>query len=269
MNRDAGEQPGLPESGSEPNALPMPRWEFLRLVTFGTATSVIAGKLWRREVLAFCDPLPGQKDAVFKVRISDYPALAQDWGSVRLGINPVRPFEPFPDGPFYPFLINRDGTGKFYVLDCECRHAGCIVPTFDIFEMGIRCPCHQSFFGIDGAVLEGPAAFPLHAYQSNFDGNDLLTIRVPCWGFETRLAVLPGGPTSRVKLEFPALEHLTYEVLFSTRPQGPWTVASFATTPTGPANQTSFTTLGGDATLYLDRTTATGFYAVGMKLSEV
>ena len=59
----------------------------MKLLTFGTATSVIAGKLWRREVLAFCDPLPGQQDAVFKVRVSDYPALLQDlapytWASI-------------------------------------------------------------------------------------------------------------------------------------------------------------------------------------------
>ena len=46
------------------------RW-FVKLLTFGTATSVIAGKLWQREVLAFCDPLPGEQDAVFKVRIGD------------------------------------------------------------------------------------------------------------------------------------------------------------------------------------------------------
>lgn len=87
----------------------IPRRRFVKLLTFGTVTSVIAGKLWQREVLAFCDPLPNQKDAVFKVRVSDYPALLQVFGSVRLGINPVRPDdEPFPDGPFYPFLINRD-----------------------------------------------------------------------------------------------------------------------------------------------------------------
>src|SRR5688572_18632112 len=113
----------------------MLRRRFIRLLTFGTATSVIGGRLWQREVMAFCDPLPDQKDAVFKVRISDYPALLQDFGSVRLGINPVSPdLEPFPDGPFYPFLINRDDAGKFYVLDCECRHASCVVPAFNVAE---------------------------------------------------------------------------------------------------------------------------------------
>jgi Rieske Fe-S protein len=248
----------------------IPHRRFVKLLTFGTATSVIAGKLWQREVPAFCEPLPGQKDAVFKVRISDYPALLQDWGSVRIGINPVRPdVEPFPDGPFYPFLINRDDAGNFYVLDCECRHASCVVPTFDTNNLSIDCPCHGSRYGVDGAVINGPAQFPLHAYQFEYDGSDLLTIHVPCWGFETKLGVASAGPSARIKLEFPMQGQVTYEVVFSTSPQGPWSVASFATTPTGPANQTSINTFGGDATLYLDRTTATGFYAVGMKLTEV
>lgn len=245
-----------------------PRRRFVKLLTFGTATSMMAGKLWQREVLGFCDPLPDQKDAVFKVRVSDYPALLQNFGSVRLGINPVGN-DDFPDGPFYPFLINRDDLGNFHVLDCECRHASCVLPALDASEQGIRCGCHGSFYRIDGAVLEGPAEFPLHAYQFEFDGSDLLTIRVPCWGFETKLAVLPGGPGTRVKLDFPVQGQVTYEVVFSPSPQGPWTVASFATTPDGPADQTSLTTFGGEATLYLDRTTDTGFYAIGMKLSEV
>src|SRR5678816_3428164 len=103
----------------------IPRRRFIKFITFGTATSVIAGKLWQRDVLAFCDPLPEQTEGIVKVRLSDYPALLEDWGSVRLGINPVRPdSEPFPDGSFYPFLINRDDSDKFYVLDSQCRHAG-------------------------------------------------------------------------------------------------------------------------------------------------
>ena len=248
----------------------LPRRRFVKLLTFGTATSVIAGKLWQRDVLAFCDPLPGQKDAIFKVRVSDYPALLQSWGSVRLGINPVLPdVEPFPNGPFYPFLINRDDAGNFYVLDCECRHASCVVPPFDMFDLSITCPCHGSRYGVDGGLINGPAQSPLHAYQFEFDGSDLLTIHVPCWGFVTKLEVLPGGPVSRVKLVFPTQGQITYEVVFSPSPQGPWSVAPFATTAAGPATQTTLTTMGGDATLYLDRTTATGYYAVGMKLTEV
>lgn len=258
-----------PES-RKPNILRVPRRQFLKLVTFGTATSVLGGTLWQREVLAYCDPLPGQEDAVFKVRISDYPALLQDWGSVRIGINPVRPdVEPFPDGSFYPLLINRDDAGNFYVLDCECRHASCVVPTFDASEFGVRCPCHGSFYGVDGAVINGPATSPLHTYPFEFDGNDVLTIHIPCWGFDVKALVLSGGPNSRIRLDFATNPNVTYEVIFRERLNTPWTTASFATTPAGPADQTSLVTFGGDVSVYLDRSTATGFYAVGMKLSEV
>ena len=248
----------------------IPRRRFVKLLTFGTATSIVAGKLWQREVLAFCEPGPGEvvKDGVFKVRLSDYPALSQDFGSVRLGLNPVS-HDHYPDGTFYPFLINRDDFGNFYVLDCQCLHQGCSVPTFDPGELGIRCPCHGSFYGIDGEVLEGPTTQALHRYQFEFDGDDTLAIHIPCWGFEVKAEVLPGGPNSRIRLDFEAFQNTTYEVKFREKNNSPWTTASFATAPTGPADQTSLTTFAGPVSVYLDRTTATGYYAVGVKLSEV
>lgn len=248
----------------------IPRRRFIKFVTFGMATSVVAGKLWQREVLAFCEPGPGEivKDGVFKVRISDYPALSQDFGSVRLGLNPVGN-DNRPDGTFQPFLINRDDFGNFYVLDCQCRHEGCTVPTFDTGELAIHCACHDSLYGIDGEVLMGPAEQALHRYQFEFEGNDTMTIHVPCWGFEVKAAVLPGGSRSRIRIDFEAFQNATYEVSFREHLQGPWTTANFATTPTGPANQTSLTTFAGPVSVYLDRNTATGYYAVGVKLGEV
>jgi len=255
----------------------IPRRRFIKFITFGTATSMIAGRLWQREVLAYCNPLSGLKEGVVKVRISDFPALQEDWGSVRLGINPVRPdVEPFPDGAFYPFLINRDDAGNFYVVDCECRHASCVVPTYGIdpqdpFQMqrGIRCPCHGSLYDIDGTVLEGPTLSPLDAYPFEFDGNDTLTIRITCWGLEVKAAVMAGGPNSRIRLDWNAGQNITYEVSFRQNETAPWTQASFSTTPNGPANQTSLTAFAGDTSVYLDRATTTGFYAVSMRLSEV
>jgi len=246
----------------------IPRRNFLKLVTFGTATSIVAGKLWQRDVLAYCENLPGQQNAVFKVKISDFPALQSEFGSVRLGINPVSSPDPIDDGRFYPFIITRDGFGNFFVLDSECRHARCVVPAYDNIEFLIRCSCHGSAYAVDGSVLEGPAQQPLHRYQASFDGMDTLTIQIPCWGFATQATVLPGSGTPRLRLDFDATKEVTYEVSFAQSPNGPWTTASFATSPTGLADQTSLTpATSGPVAVYLDRTTTSGFYAVGMKLA--
>ena len=251
---------------------PLSRRRFVKLLTFGTATSLVAGKLWQREVLAYCDPLPGDLTATFKVRLSDYPALLEAFGSVRIGINPVRPDqEPFPDGNFWPIIINRDDGGNFYVLDSECRHASCVVPTYDPNEQpqpGMRCPCHGSLYHITGEVLEGPAQDSLRTYPFTYDGHDTLTIEVTCWGFKTELFV-PPADNRRVRLSFPTFPFVKYEVFFRKNLQVPWVPAAFAITRNGPADQTVFNALGLPATLYLDRKTTAGFYAVSMKLMEV
>lgn len=203
------------------------------------------------------------------MRISDYPALLQSWGSVRLGLNPITGGDPFPDGDFYPILINRDDAGKFYVLDCECRHQSCVVPPFNLADSGIHCQCHGSLYWIDGSVLNGPAASPLGAYQFESDGNDTLTIHIPCWAFQVSASVLPGGASPRIQIDFYANTNVTYELSFCQRLQDAWTTAQFATTPSGATNQTSLLGPGGEVSVYVDRTTASGFYAIGMKLARV
>ena len=245
----------------------VPRRRFIKFLTFGTATSLVGGKLWRRDVLAYCVPSPEEKTAVFKVRLSDYPALFEDYGSVRLGINPVN--GDAPDGDFWPILINRDGVGNFHVLDTECRHDKCVVPTYDATEFLIRCPCHNSEYAIDGSVLKEPATQPLFRYPFEYDGDDTLTIQVPCWGFETQLSVLPGGPLSRVRLDFNSFRKAVYEVSFRERNTDSWTPAGFSLTPDGEANLTSWEADGNDASIYLDRTTPSGFFGVSTKLSAV
>src|SRR6266853_6790445 len=245
------------------------RRKFLKFVTFGTATSFVSGKLWRREVMAYCEPIPDQPQGVFKVRVSDYPALLQSWVSVRIGVNPVTGGDPFPDDDFYPILINRDDAGKFYVLDCECQHQSCVVPPFNLADGGIHCQCHGSLYGIDGSVLNGPTVSPLGAYQFEFDGNDTLTIHIQCWAFQVSATVLPGGANSRIRIDFYGNTNVTYEISFRQQVGDAWARASFATTPSGPVNQTTLLGSGVDVSVYVNRATANGYYAVGMKLARV
>jgi nitrite reductase/ring-hydroxylating ferredoxin subunit len=254
-----------PQNGKPFGARITPRRKFLKWVTFGTATSIIGGKLWRQDLLAHCDPGPGLSDGVFKIRVSDYPALGQAYGSVRLGLNPV---SSYPDGDFYPILINRGASNDFYVLDCECRHESCVVPTFDMSLFCIQCECHGSQYWIDGSLLNGPAADPLFSYPFEYDGQ-YLTIHISCWGFSVQAAPAPSGSNGRIQITFTAHPNVTYQVNFSQKPGGPWTTTSFATTPTGPLNQTSLSNLGGDVSIYVNRPGAMGFFAVEMVLSEI
>ncbi|GGQ75065.1 FAD-dependent oxidoreductase [Couchioplanes azureus] len=54
----------------------------------------------------------------------------------------------------------RDDTGRIHAVSARCTHLGCIVH-FNDAETAWECPCHGSRFGIDGAVVQGPANKPL------------------------------------------------------------------------------------------------------------
>jgi Rieske Fe-S protein len=245
------------------------RRRFIKTFALGTAFSSYLGRPWRANVMAETVARAAQQNATFKIRVSDYPPLANQFGSVRLGVNPVRPdAEPFPDGDFWPFLINRGENGEFYVLDSECRHASCVIPAYEESSFGMQCPCHGSTYAIDGSILTGPTEFPLRAYQFEFDGDDTLTIHIPGLGFATTTS-LAGPAGSRLRLNFATHYGITYQVHFRARITDPWAIIPFSTTPDGPANETAFFAISLPASLYVDRTTATGFYAVSMLLAEV
>jgi len=56
--------------------------------------------------------------------------------------------------------VYRDDDGGLHALSARCTHLGCLVQ-FDDAEKHWACPCHGSRFGVDGAVLHGPATKPL------------------------------------------------------------------------------------------------------------
>ncbi|MFH8485010.1 FAD-dependent oxidoreductase [Streptomyces longisporoflavus] len=56
--------------------------------------------------------------------------------------------------------VYRDKEGAAHAVSARCTHLGCLV-AFNEAETAWECPCHGSRFGIDGAVLQGPALSPL------------------------------------------------------------------------------------------------------------
>ena len=53
-----------------------------------------------------------------------------------------------------------DEEGRRHAVSPTCTHLGCLV-SFNGEEKAWECPCHGSRFGLDGAVLQGPATKPL------------------------------------------------------------------------------------------------------------
>jgi menaquinol-cytochrome c reductase iron-sulfur subunit len=55
----------------------------------------------------------------------------------------------------------------------QCTHLGCAYH-WDEAKTEFICPCHTSFFSIDGKVLSGPAPRPLDRYATKIDGAKLM-----------------------------------------------------------------------------------------------
>jgi Rieske Fe-S protein len=59
-----------------------------------------------------------------------------------------------------PVACYRETDGRLHRCSAVCTHLACIV-SWNHVEKTWDCPCHGSRFGIDGAVLNGPAIKPL------------------------------------------------------------------------------------------------------------
>ncbi len=56
-------------------------------------------------------------------------------------------------------VVTQPTAGVFEGFVARCTHAGCKLSSVTGGELD--CPCHGSRFGLDGAVLRGPAVTPL------------------------------------------------------------------------------------------------------------
>jgi len=152
---------------------------FLSHFVVGTAFSTFMGRAWFATLVADCQAVLAGA-GILRVKISDFPALQIENGSVRLALNPFVPTNPNVT-PFYPVLVNRGAGDRFFTLRTRCSHQGCVVPPFDASVGASVCPCHGSRYAIDGSVIAGPALRRLTVYTNSFDGA-ILCIQKPGLG---------------------------------------------------------------------------------------
>jgi menaquinol-cytochrome c reductase iron-sulfur subunit len=55
--------------------------------------------------------------------------------------------------PIGSVYLRREANGKIEALNTTCPHAGCFV-NFDQQADCFKCPCHNSFFKLDGEIIE-------------------------------------------------------------------------------------------------------------------
>jgi menaquinol-cytochrome c reductase iron-sulfur subunit len=55
----------------------------------------------------------------------------------------------------------------------QCTHLGCAYH-WDEGKSEFLCPCHNSVFSLNGAVVSGPAPRPLDRYEMKIEGGKLL-----------------------------------------------------------------------------------------------
>jgi Rieske Fe-S protein len=63
----------------------------------------------------------------------------------------------------------RDERGAIHAYSAACTHLGCHLH-WNSFERCWDCPCHGSQFSVDGAVLNGPAIYPLEKIEVDSEG---------------------------------------------------------------------------------------------------
>ena len=244
--------------------IPSTRRDFLRIVLFGPAISMVAGRAWHGTAVAGLAPLAEEMGAgLLRLRLADFPPLQGAFGSVRLGLTPLN-----QTGPMPPLIVTRDGD-EYFVVSSECTHAGCTIPAFTAAKVS-QCPCHGSRYGPDGRVLRGPAPAPLVSYLHGIDATGVMTVRLPDFpAYEVTVGGVTAPGSGRVAVEFLALRNVEYEVFGRASVAETWAVRSFALTEGGTADRTVVKGTGVPLKVFVERVGQAGFLAVGAKVQPV
>lgn len=237
---------------------PIKRRQFCRHLAVGFVTSMIGGVPCTKWLLADveAEEPPGQ----FLLNLAAYPVLANVNGSVVVNL---------PGAPtgLAQIVVTRAANDEFYAVDSTCAHNQCTVPpsiyNATSLQNEITCSCHGSRYKANGELLGGPALRSLRAFEATLDSSSQLRITIPEFRFSARAAATqPINGARRIKLTFPALSFLTYQVNFRPTLQQAWTPVPFARFFNGALDSTELQGIGRDEEIYVAANFSTGFFSV-------
>ncbi|MDP9053735.1 MAG: ubiquinol-cytochrome c reductase iron-sulfur subunit, partial [Acidobacteriota bacterium] len=68
--------------------------------------------------------------------------------------------------------VVKEPNNQIVAFGPQCTHLGCAYH-WEMESGKFMCPCHGSYFSIDGKVLDGPAPRPLDRYLTKIENNRL------------------------------------------------------------------------------------------------
>lgn len=221
----------------------------------GATTPVIA------DIVAGANP-----SNILSIDLAFYPALQDDYGSVRLNLFGVSVANGI-------ITVTRAPGPVYYAMSAYCTHNGCIVDPYDNTPgtEAMICYCHNSVYDIQGRIISpyvvGQANLP--AYNTALDGG-MLRVEIPNLNLRVN-SITPALPVSgnpRFQLSFPVKQGGKYRVLHAPDLTSTPVQVNFSNTAGGTLNQTQFNS-GSNSTknVWVQNTAARGFYMVELVLA--
>lgn len=106
-------------------------------------------------------------------------------GAITVDVSDLSAAKPFkiaqgitgPDGLGVAITFDN---GTYHAFSQRCSHASCPVDTQLTSAKTIHCSCHNSYFGLDGVPISGPAVpNKLSEYKTTLDANShLLKVKI-------------------------------------------------------------------------------------------
>jgi menaquinol-cytochrome c reductase iron-sulfur subunit len=134
----------------------------LAAVVVGSVVTIVP---FAAGLFAYLDPLRRKSETGDFVRIAPLDALPPDGMPRRFPVlaNRSDAWNFFSNQPVGAVYLRRTGADHVEALNSTCPHAGCFVD-FDRPADCYKCPCHNSRFAVDGAIIDpSPSPRPMDA----------------------------------------------------------------------------------------------------------